>query len=101
MLKRLLPLVALVPTLLSAQDTNGGIIPFTLDGALDSAEATSSDYNTGGKISVNGVSIQIPKNLQFQFPAAFVGLREIAAGNKFLGSEVVVCVLAISHLIPS
>lgn len=87
MLKRLLPFVALLPNLLNAQDT--GVIPFTLDGALDSATADTSDYNTGGKISVNGVSIKIPKNLQFQFPAAFVGLKKIAAGG-FLGNEVVV-----------
>lgn len=95
MLKRLLPFVALLPNLLNAQDT--GVIPFTLDGALDSATADTSDYNTGGKISVNGVSIKIPKNLQFQFPAAFVGLKKIAAGG-FLGNEVVVCVFALCQV---
>jgi hypothetical protein len=84
MIKQLLPLVALLPTLL-----NAAVIPFILDGALDSAAADSSEYNTGGKISVNGVSVVIPKNLQFQFPAAWVGLKEIAAG-QFTGNEVVV-----------
>jgi hypothetical protein len=84
MIKQLLPLVALLPTLL-----NAAVIPFILDGALDSAAADSSEYNTGGKISVNGVSVVIPKNLQFQFPAVWVGLKEIAAG-QFTGNEVVV-----------
>jgi hypothetical protein len=84
MIKQLLPLVALLPCLL-----NAAVIPFTLDGALDGVTADSSEYNTGGKISVNGVSIVIPKNLQFQFPAAWVGLKEIAAG-QFTGNEVVV-----------
>ena len=86
MIKQLLPLVALLPSLL-----NAAIIPFTLDGALDSATADSSEYNTGGKISVNGVDIVVPKNLQFQFPAAWVGLREMA-GTKFLGNEVTVSI---------
>jgi hypothetical protein len=85
MIKQLLPLVALLPGLL-----NAAVIPFTLDGALDGVTADSSEYNTGGKISVNGVSIVIPKNLQFQFPAAWVGLKEIAAG-QFTGNEVTVC----------
>jgi len=84
MIKQLLPFVALLPGLL-----NAAVIPFTLDGALDAVTADSSEYNTGGKISVNGVSIVIPKNLQFQFPAAWVGLKEIAAG-QFAGNEVVV-----------
>lgn len=90
MLKRFLPLVALLPGLLQAQE----VIPFTLDGALDSAKTDTSDYNTGGFISVNGVNIKVPKNLQFQFPAAFVGLKKIAAGG-FLGSEVVVSALVL------
>jgi hypothetical protein len=84
MIKHLLPLVALLPGLL-----NAAVIPFTLDGALDGVTVDSSEYNTGGKISVNGVSVVIPKNLQFQFPAAWVGLKDIAAG-QFTGNEVVV-----------
>jgi len=84
MIKQLLPLLALLPSLL-----NAAIIPFALDGALDSASADSSEYNTGGKISVNGVNIVIPKNLQFQFPAAWVGMKDIAAG-QYTGNEVFV-----------
>jgi hypothetical protein len=84
MMKQLFPLVALLPALL-----NAAVIPFILDGALDSAVADSSNYNTGGKISVNGVSVVVPNNLQFQFPAAWVGMKTIAAG-QFTGNEVVV-----------
>jgi hypothetical protein len=84
MIRQILPYLALLPGLLQAQ-----VIPFTLDGALDSATADSDEYNTGGKISVNGVNIVVPKNLQFQFPAAWVGMKEIAAGG-FTGNEVTV-----------
>ena len=87
MAKQLLPLLALLPNLLLAQ-----VIPFTLDGALDSVSADTQDYNTGGKISVNGVDIVVPKNLQFQFPAAWVGVREMA-GSEFIGNEVTVSTL--------
>ena len=88
MIKQLLPLVALLPGLLHAQQQ---VIPFTLDGALDSVSADTDEYNTAGRISVNGVDIVVPKNLQFQFPAAWVGVKEMAAG-KFLGNEVTVSV---------
>lgn len=86
MIKQLLPLLAVLPGLLHAQ-----VIPFTLDGALDSVTADTDEYNTGGKISVNGVNIVVPKNLQFQFPAAWVGVKEMAEG-KFLGNEVTVSI---------
>jgi hypothetical protein len=80
----LILLIAFFPSLLFA-----AVIPFTLDGALDSATADSSDFNTGGKITVNGVSITIPKNTQFQFPAAFVPFKKVAGGG-FTGNEVTV-----------
>ena len=86
MIKQLLPLVALLPGLLHAQQQ---VIPFTLDGALDSVSADTNEYNTAGRISVNGVDIVVPKNLQFQYPAAWVGVREMAA-CKFTGNEVTV-----------
>ncbi len=84
MAKHLLPLVALLPALLQA-----AVIPFTLDGALENPKADSDAFNTGGSIEVNGVTIKIPKNLQFQFPAAWVGMKDIAAGG-FAGNEVLV-----------
>jgi hypothetical protein len=37
------------------------------------------------------VNIVVPKNLQFQFPAAWVGVKEMAEG-KFLGNEVTVSI---------
>jgi hypothetical protein len=65
------------------------VVPFTVQGALSSATADSAEYNTGGKIVVNGLEIIIPENLQFQFPAAFVPFKNIATG-RFDGMEVAV-----------
>ena len=80
--------MAVLPGLLHAQ-----VIPFTLDGALDSVSADTDEYNTAGKISVNGVNIVVPKNLQFQFPAAWVGVKEMAADKgKYTGNEVTVSI---------
>lgn len=56
-----------------------------------SATADGSDYNSGGKISVNGWDITVPSNFQVQFPAAFVGWKNFVAGD-FGGHEVSVCV---------
>jgi hypothetical protein len=53
----------------------------------DRATPDSAEYNTGGTIVVNGMSIKVPQNLQFQFPAAFVPFKTVAAGG-FLGNEV-------------
>ncbi|TLD05612.1 uncharacterized protein E2P81_ATG10342, partial [Venturia nashicola] len=63
------------------------VVPFNLDGVMDSATADSGDFNTGGKITVAGLTITIPKNLQFQFPAAWVPFKEIAAGGH-VGNEI-------------
>jgi hypothetical protein len=88
MIKQLLPILAVLPGLLHAQ-----VIPFTLDGALDSVTADSDEYNTAGRIQVNGVDIIVPKNLQFQFPAAWVGVKEMAADKgKYTGNEVTVSI---------
>ncbi|KAF4556671.1 Hypothetical protein D9617_1g085500 [Elsinoe fawcettii] len=65
------------------------VVPFTVQGALDSASADSTAYNTGGRISVNGLSIVVPQNLQFQFPAAWVPFKNVAGGG-FNGMEVAV-----------
>ncbi|OQO12393.1 hypothetical protein B0A48_03035 [Cryoendolithus antarcticus] len=77
----ILAILTLLPCIVRAA------IPFSLLGALDSATADTTAYNTGGKISVNGLTITIPKNFQFQFPASWQGMREVAAGN-FIGMEV-------------
>ncbi|KAF2190007.1 hypothetical protein K469DRAFT_560720 [Zopfia rhizophila CBS 207.26] len=58
------------------------IIPFTVDGALDSCSSDdSSVYNSGGSISVNSFNIKVPKNLIAQFPAAWVPFVEMCAGG--------------------
>lgn len=57
--------------------------------------ADSTDFNTGGSITVNGVSVKIPRNLQFQFPAAFVPFKTVAAGG-FTGNEV-----SVSRMVPN
>ncbi|KJX94220.1 hypothetical protein TI39_contig4207g00003 [Zymoseptoria brevis] len=66
---------------------HAAVVPLNLDGALEAAVADSTDFNTGGTITVNGVAVKIPRNLQFQFPAAFVPFKTVAAGG-FLGNEV-------------
>ncbi|KAL1297994.1 hypothetical protein AAFC00_006500 [Neodothiora populina] len=63
------------------------VTPFVLDGGLDSATASGTEYNSGGTISVNGYSITVPQNLQVQFPAAFVPFIKFASGG-FTGHEV-------------
>lgn len=55
--------------------------------SIGSASATTTDFNSGGSISVNGYPITIPKNLIVQFPAAFVPFKDFAAGS-FTGNEV-------------
>lgn len=45
-----------------------------------SASASSDAYNAGGTVTVAGRAITVPKNLQVQFPAAFIGFKEFAGG---------------------
>lgn len=52
-----------------------------------SATADSTAFNTGGKIKVGGLSITIPKNLQIQFPAAWVPFKDFASGG-YTGDEI-------------
>ncbi|KAH6691437.1 hypothetical protein F5X68DRAFT_274043 [Plectosphaerella plurivora] len=66
-------------------------IGFDFDGAIEGASATDTSYNTGGTISVNGYTVKIPKNLQVNFPAAFVPWKDFVAAYKsgsFSGYEV-------------
>lgn len=57
---------------------------------LASASATSAtQFNTGGSITVAGVSTTIAENLLVQFPATFVSFRDFAASAGSLpGFEV-------------
>jgi len=67
-------------------------IPILLDGALIDATATDDSYNTGGTITVNGWTVNVPKNMLVSFPAAFVPWREFVANKSaVLGFEVNVC----------
>lgn len=79
----LLHLLFLVLTVL------GQDVPIILDGALVDATATDDSYNTGGTISLNGWTVEVPKNMLVTFPAAFVPWKEFVAGkDAFLGFEV-------------
>lgn len=102
---KLLPF-ALVVTLL-ARTSTAAVQPVTFDGKLEasalalcllfaprghsecSVSADNDDFNTGGSTTVSGVSITIPKNLQFQLPAAFLPFEEVAEGD-YIGYEVLV-----------
>lgn len=66
--------------------------PMWVQGALEAATATDDSYNTGGTITVNGFTMNVPKNLLVQFPAAWVPWKDFV-GNKtdFLGFETLVC----------
>ncbi|KAK5673937.1 hypothetical protein LTS10_013291 [Elasticomyces elasticus] len=54
-------------------------IPFSLEGALQSATVSGEEYNAGGTLVVDGMTITIPKNFQVQFPATFASWRTTAA----------------------
>jgi hypothetical protein len=54
---------------------------------LYSVTTDTTDYSPGGKISVNGYTITVPKNLIVQFPAAWVPFKKLANGS-FTGNEV-------------
>ncbi|KAI0126231.1 hypothetical protein BJ170DRAFT_464411 [Xylariales sp. AK1849] len=85
LLRRLLVFLAAV-LLVQAAD-----VGFDLDGAIVSASATDTSFNTGGIISVNGWTVTVPRNLQIGFPAAWVPWREFVAawqGGAFPGYEV-------------
>ncbi|KAF2797557.1 hypothetical protein K505DRAFT_298215 [Melanomma pulvis-pyrius CBS 109.77] len=58
------------------------IIPFAVIGGLDSCTVTTANkYNSGGFISVNGFSIQVPENLIAQFPVAWVPFPEMCGAG--------------------
>lgn len=68
-------------------------VGFDLDGAIDTATATDSSFNTVGTISVHGWTVVVPQNLHVGFPAAWVPWKEFVAGwrgGSFPGYEVLV-----------
>ena len=68
--------------------------PLFVQGALEDATVTDDTYNTGGTIIVNGFSIQIPKNMLVQFPAAWVPWKDfVAQKDSMIGYETNVCII--------
>lgn len=69
---------------------NVGFVGLNTD--LRSATATDDSYNTGGTISVNGWTVQVPKNMLVTFPAAYVPWKDFVAEKAaVMGYEVNVC----------
>jgi hypothetical protein len=64
-----------------------------------SASVDGTAYNAGGKLSVGGLSITIPKNLQVQFPAAWVPWKDFVSGG-YNGNELSVNLNANGCYIP-
>jgi len=70
--------------------------PLFVQGGLDGATAFDDSYNTGGTISVGGFNITVPKNLQVEFPAAYVPWKDFARDHEsMLGYETNVSALPI------
>lgn len=62
--------------------------PLWVQGAFENATTTDATYNTGGTITVNGFTMNVPKNLLVQFPAAWVPYKDfVESKDDFLGFE--------------
>ncbi|KAK2028555.1 hypothetical protein LX32DRAFT_673414 [Colletotrichum zoysiae] len=60
--------------------------PFDVNGAFESASASTTEFNTGGIIKCNGHSITVPRNLQVTYPAAFIGFKDfVASSSRYTG----------------
>ncbi|KAK4672062.1 hypothetical protein QC764_611180 [Podospora pseudoanserina] len=82
-------MLVLFPLLCLVLGALGVDIPMWLDGALVDATATDDSYNTGGTISVNGWTVQVPKNMLVTFPAAYVPWKDFVAQKAaVIGYEV-------------
>ena len=78
--------IGFFPTV-NAQDA-----PLFVQGGFEDATATDDTYNSGGTISVGGFTIDVPKNMLVQFPAAWVPFKDFVADQtSMLGYEVNVC----------
>lgn len=83
--------------------------PIWVQGSLEDATATDDTFNTGGSIVVNGFTMNVPKNLLVQFPAAWVPWKEFVnnkadlAGFETLVSlgSISICALVVSLSHPS
>ncbi|KAK4161149.1 hypothetical protein QBC43DRAFT_303198 [Cladorrhinum sp. PSN259] len=62
--------------------------PLWVQGSFEDATITGTTYNTGGTVKVNGFTMNVPKNLMVQFPAAWVPFKEfVESKDDFLGFE--------------
>ncbi|KAI3392026.1 hypothetical protein diail_6322 [Diaporthe ilicicola] len=73
-------------SLVRAQDA-----PLWIQGGFEDGSVADETYNSGGTITVNGFTMNVPKNLLVQFPAAWVPWRDfVASKTDFLGFETLV-----------
>ncbi|KAF2965157.1 hypothetical protein GQX73_g8432 [Xylaria multiplex] len=62
--------------------------PLFVQGALQDATAFDDTFNTGGTISVGGFNITVPRNMQVEFPAAYVPWKDFAEDkDSMIGYE--------------
>lgn len=91
----MLPFLSLVVTAITlftqlsfvlAQDA-----PLWVQGAFEDGSVADETFNSGGSITVNGFTMNVPKNLLVQFPAAWVPWRDFVASKAdFAGFETLV-----------
>lgn len=76
--------------------------PLWVQGSFEDATFADEAYNSGGSITVNGFTMNVPKNLLVQFPAAWVPWREFVASKAdFQGFETLVSQCVTSKLVNS
>ncbi|RDW65390.1 hypothetical protein BP5796_10082 [Coleophoma crateriformis] len=67
------------------------ILPFSVTGFLDSAQANAGTaVNRGGTVTISGYTVTIPDNLLVEFPALFVPFAEFTAGERAGPNEVTI-----------
>ncbi|KAF2489860.1 hypothetical protein BU16DRAFT_544219 [Lophium mytilinum] len=77
----IVPLVSFLSLVLAGTPIPN-ISPFLVNGVLDGpGSVDTSDYNSGGTISVNGFTVTVPKNLIAQFPATWVPFPKLVAAS--------------------
>ncbi|RDW59673.1 hypothetical protein BP6252_12760 [Coleophoma cylindrospora] len=67
------------------------ILPFTVTGFLDSAQANvGSALNRGGTVTISGFTVTIPDNLLVEFPASMIPFAEFTGGERAGPNEVTI-----------
>lgn len=65
--------------------------PLWIQGSFEDGSVADETFNSGGSITVNGFTMNVPQNLLVQFPAAWVPWRDFVASKAdFLGFETLV-----------